>query len=485
MRRLRRLLPCLTGPRKRCRRNDWRNGSAKAAGLSIFDKQSNIRSEWEIGLFPEGSDEKSAALGSLELGASECAELGEVPWTKVGHLMLLPMRPQVFDGIELGCVGRQKLQLNIATFGVDVIADQAATMGLQTIPNDKEFAAGQLAAEIFEESDELGSANRAVDELEVDIPEGDAGHRGELVPSEAILQDGRLASGCPGSNAVRPLAHTGLIYENDGPALSDAAFFSVGQRFVFQWRMACSSRLMARPLDRWQEKFNPLRNRHTPNSEYRLPLIFSMSLPTRESIHRSVAYPCTRAPASSATTNRFFSASVSCGGRPVRGALRSARRPFAASACSHRHTDVRLTLSRRATSAGLVPRRSKRAPSKRRASSFARSRFLLMTASLPSKTPGSDVGVCYSVYQGSIGDPLQRAGTGRSDQHSFAGRAGQARRGAQGLSHQRCGGGADDEVSGRLSTSRPPLTERQGTSRQALVNATGDHSHRAASVARL
>ena len=52
--------------------------------------------------------------------------------------MLLPMRPQVFDGIEFGCIGRQKLQLDIAAFGVDVIADQAAAMGLQAIPNDRE-----------------------------------------------------------------------------------------------------------------------------------------------------------------------------------------------------------------------------------------------------------------------------------------------------------------------------------------------------------
>ena len=89
-----------------------------------------VTSEWEIGLFPEGGDEKFAALRSLELGASEGAELGEVPWTEVGHLMLLPMRPQVFDGIEFGCVGRQKLQLDIAAFSVDVIADQAAAMGL-------------------------------------------------------------------------------------------------------------------------------------------------------------------------------------------------------------------------------------------------------------------------------------------------------------------------------------------------------------------
>ena len=69
-------------------------------------------------MFPEGGDEKFAALRSLELSASESAELGEVLWTEVGHLMLLPVRPQVFDGIEFGCIGRQKLQLDIAAFVV-------------------------------------------------------------------------------------------------------------------------------------------------------------------------------------------------------------------------------------------------------------------------------------------------------------------------------------------------------------------------------
>jgi hypothetical protein len=82
----------------------------------------------------------------------------------------------------------------------------------------------ELAAQIFEEGDEFGSANRAVDELEIDIPEGDAGDGGELVPSEAVLQDRRLPSGCPGSNPMRPLAHTGLIYEDNGSALSGAVY---------------------------------------------------------------------------------------------------------------------------------------------------------------------------------------------------------------------------------------------------------------------
>jgi hypothetical protein len=89
---------------------------------------------------------------------------------------------------------------------------------------------------------------------------------------------------------------------------------------------------MARPLGRWQDKFRLLSSRHTPDSEYLMPLSSLISLPTRASVHRSVEYPCARAPALSAASSSFFLASLSCGGRPVRGALRKARRPFASSA---------------------------------------------------------------------------------------------------------------------------------------------------------
>jgi hypothetical protein len=183
-----------------------------------------------------------------------------------------------------------------------------------------------MAPKIFEKGNDLGRADGAFNELEVDAPESDARHGRELVPCEAVLQDRRLAFGRPGANAVRPLAYSGLIDEDDDSAFSRAVFFSAGQRFFFQCRMAASSRFLARPLGRWHEKFSPLSSRHTPDSEYRLELIFSMSLPTRASVHRSVAYPCAKAPASSASTNRFFSISLSCGGRPVRGA-RSPRAP--------------------------------------------------------------------------------------------------------------------------------------------------------------
>jgi hypothetical protein len=101
----------------------------------------------------------------------------------------------------------------------------------------------------------------------------------ELVPCEAVLQDWRLSFGRPGPNAVRSFAHPGFVDEDDGSAFSRAVFFKAGQRFFFHRRMAASSRFLARPLGRWQEKFSPLSSRQTPDSEYRLPLIFSMILP--------------------------------------------------------------------------------------------------------------------------------------------------------------------------------------------------------------
>jgi hypothetical protein len=79
---------------------------------------------------------------------------------------------------------------------------------------------------------------------------------------------------------VRPFAHSGLVYEDDGSAFSRAVFFSAGQRLVFQRRIAVSSRWMARPLGRWQEKFRLLSRRHTPDSEYLMPLSSSISLPS-------------------------------------------------------------------------------------------------------------------------------------------------------------------------------------------------------------
>ena len=63
----------------------------------------------------------------------------------------------------------------------------------------RRLAAGEMALKIFEKGDDFGRADGAFDELEVDVPEGDARHGGELVPCEAVLQDWRLAFRRPGA----------------------------------------------------------------------------------------------------------------------------------------------------------------------------------------------------------------------------------------------------------------------------------------------
>jgi hypothetical protein len=158
-----------------------------------------------------------------------------------------------------------------------------------------------------------GGADAAFDKLEGNVPEGDARYRRELVPREALLPDRRLAFGRKGPNAARPFAHPGLVDEDDGLAFSRAVFLCRPTLLLPMQDRGCAC--LPRPLGRWQEKFNFLMSRHTPDSEYRLELIFAMSLAPRASVHGSVAYPCAKAPASSASTNRFFSASVSRGGR--------------------------------------------------------------------------------------------------------------------------------------------------------------------------
>jgi hypothetical protein len=107
-------------------------------------------------LLPEGSDESSATLSALELGAGEGAELVEILGTEVRQVVLLPVGPEVLDGIELGRIGRQELQLDVSALGFDPVAHQTAAMSLQTIPDDEQLASCQMPAQVLEEVDDLG-----------------------------------------------------------------------------------------------------------------------------------------------------------------------------------------------------------------------------------------------------------------------------------------------------------------------------------------
>lgn len=76
--------------------------------------------------------------------------------------MLFPMRPEVFDGIEFGGVGREPFELDGAVGRVDVIAHQMAAVRRESVPDDEQLAL-KLGAQLLEEGDDLRSTDRAGD----------------------------------------------------------------------------------------------------------------------------------------------------------------------------------------------------------------------------------------------------------------------------------------------------------------------------------
>src|ERR1017187_317419 len=240
----------------------------------------------------------------------------------------------------------------------------------QAVPDDQQRFA-DLTPQGVEELDDLRTLDGSGKEPEVEAPEGNAGNDRELMPVKVILQDWRVAARCPSAHPSGPFAQPGLIYEDDDSALFCGVFFRTGQRVCFHRLIADSSRSSARPEGRWQEKPRETRMRHTWLSLYARPKRLSMSCPTRGSVHRSVGKPSASAPAFNACINSRRCASTSPEGRP-RGRLFRASNPPACSCAFHSDTVVRVTSTRRATSAGATPRcNSRPARRRRRCNAFA------------------------------------------------------------------------------------------------------------------
>ena len=77
---------------------------------------------------------------------AKSAEFGEVLRTEVWHLMALPMRPRLRDGISFWRVGQQQFERNVAAFGC--LRNRArgdCDLLSHAIPNDEELAGGEMA----------------------------------------------------------------------------------------------------------------------------------------------------------------------------------------------------------------------------------------------------------------------------------------------------------------------------------------------------
>src|SRR6185312_773221 len=327
----------------------------------------------ELCLFPECPDQGAAALHGTQFGAGAALEIPEIASAEVRHGVVLQIAPDVFDGVELRSVGGQILERDGPAQCFDMPAYEVGSVGLQTVPDDQNLPADR-GREYLEELHDLQTFDRAGKQPEVKALHTQTSNRGELLPTETVLQDGRLAFGSPRGRATGPFGQSRLIDKYDEPALPRRYFFSSGHLCFFHMAMARSSRWRAWPVGRCT--LQPICSRKTRQTDplaMRTPNRSAINAPMRGTVQISVAYPAASAPCFKHCASSFSWASDNRRGRPRRPSCASCLIPPAANARCQRITDCRDTPVRRATSAGHSPCSSSRAPlTRRRFMSFLR-----------------------------------------------------------------------------------------------------------------
>src|SRR5579863_4818833 len=264
----------------------------------------------QLCLLPERSDQRRSALHRAEMSARAMPQIAEVTSTEVRHGMMLEVSPDVFDGVELGSVGRQILQSDAAVESIQVLLDQPRTVRLQAIPDDQQLLADR-PLQGLEELHHLRALDRAGEETKVKAPGAHPGDHRELLPGEAVLQYRRLPSGGPGTCAAGSLGQTRFVDEDDYSPLPRCDFFIAGHLFSFQVRIAASSRSRARPVGRCTLQPNCCSVRQTEDCENSTPKRSLISIPMRGSVHSSLVKPAASVPAFNALINSAHCASSS------------------------------------------------------------------------------------------------------------------------------------------------------------------------------
>src|SRR6476660_9713871 len=93
-------------------------------------------------LLPECADQLGSALHGFQTTTSEVADFSKMRRTQVGDLMLLQIRPDRLDRIELGSVRRQEGDGDAPVLFIEPLPERAALVGTDAIPHDQQWPAG-------------------------------------------------------------------------------------------------------------------------------------------------------------------------------------------------------------------------------------------------------------------------------------------------------------------------------------------------------
>lgn len=201
----------------------------------------DILSQRKLGLLPEGSHQRNPALGAAQLSAGFVGQLLPVAGTEVGQGVSFEMPPNVFRWIQFGRVGRQAGH-DQATVGIlDEVLNATAAMCGESVPDHQE-ASGKLPHQMAQKINDLGGADGAAIETEIESPPRDARDDGQFAPVEIERQLRGLSLGCPRARDGRAFAQSTFVHENDGSA------FAAGFFLVLATCIASNGRWLSRPV---------------------------------------------------------------------------------------------------------------------------------------------------------------------------------------------------------------------------------------------
>jgi hypothetical protein len=176
--------------------------------------------------------------------------------------MVLAMGPDILHGIQFRGVGWKVLDCQTASLVADELLGNFATVGWQPIP-DQQNVTLNVAQQVFKKLDDLFGLDGLFEDLEVEVPDGDAGNDRQGFPVKVKLENGCLAARRPSAPSMRPLTQTAFVDEDDRAAFFRSFFLISGQRLRFHSSIKASLRSRARPTGCCTLQFNCRRMRQT------------------------------------------------------------------------------------------------------------------------------------------------------------------------------------------------------------------------------
>lgn len=120
-------------------------------------------------------------------------EVGQAIGAEVRQRMTLEPRPQVFDRVQFGSIGRQEADLDMAVGGVDIVAHQSTVVTPGTVPQNQQRLA-KVRFEGIEEFYNLLLFDRSFVYLKAHATQMHAGVSAPVLPE---LHAGSQLAGAP------------------------------------------------------------------------------------------------------------------------------------------------------------------------------------------------------------------------------------------------------------------------------------------------